>query len=476
MKRTELDSGETIVLTMMRCALACVVLSLLLGALAALYYLPALGESMAAAGLSLVQLRPLHTTFASAWIFLGAVSVVYRFLFAQFGPPSDGDRLRFRVALSCWALAGLGILITLPLGITSGREYLGFHPLFSALIAVGWLCFTWTFFAKVRHGFWQRPVYVYMWSAGILYFLYTFAEGHAYLLPGVRDQPVADLQIQWKSCGSLVASFNQMVYGCLIYVIERITRNKHIAQSRATFALFGIGLLNSFTNSAHHTYHLPQDHLIKWVAFSVSMLEIIILVQVFKEVSKLLSKERKSSLDFGATARFVHLSKCWNLFLLTLALLISVPPLNALIHGTHVVMAHAMGSEIAIDSYLLLAAFAFLLAEMFPKRETQQTIVNSDAVRRAIGGLNIGLAGLVAWLLVTGLTRGVTRYLGRAEPAWLEDFPYPFAVCGLAVAWYLLRLLWLWSPLLLRPEQHRGWYDEPAAGEASHTADAPLAR
>ncbi len=466
-----LDDGERIVFTLMRSALGCVVLSLSLGAFAALYYLPAIGETMAAAGVSLVQLRPLHTTFASAWIFLGAVTVVSRFLFASFGPPGDGDKLRFKAQLVCWGLAGLGVLVTLPLGITSGREYLGFHPVFSLLIYVGWLLFAWTFFSKVWRGFWQRPVYVYMWSAGILFFLYTFAEGHAYLLPGVRDQPVVDLQIQFKSCGSLVASFNQMVYGCLIYIAERITRDKRIAQSRITFSLFGIGLLNSFTNSAHHTYHIPQDHFIKWVAFVVSMLEIIILVEVFKEVSKLLSGERKSSLDFNVTARFVHLSKCWNLFLLTLALLISVPPLNALIHGTHVVMGHAMGSEIAIDSYLLLAAFAYLLAEMFPKRETLRAVLHSDAVARAIGGLNIGLVGLVSWLLIAGLTTGVSRYLGQSAPAWLDDFPYPFAVFGLAVGWYLARLLWLWSPLLLRPEQHRQWYGSPSTTVVSRTAD-----
>ena len=452
------DDGERMVFTLVRCALLCVLLSLGLGALAASYYLPELASLLQSLGLSLVQLRPLHTTFASAWIFLGAVTVVHKYLFDTFGAPTPGDRLRFRLQLVCWALAGLGILVTLPFGLTSGREYIGFHPAFSVLIAVGWVAFAVTFFSKVRHGFWSRPVYVYMWSVGILFFLYTFAEGHAWLLPGVRSQPVADLQIQWKSCGSLVASFNQMVYGCVLYMGERVSRDKRLAQSRASFALFGVGLLNSFTNSAHHTYHLPQSHAIKWVAFVVSMLEIIILYGVLREVLKRMSGPRRSTTDFSVAVRFVELSKTWNLFLLVLALLISVPPLNALIHGTHVVMAHGMGSELAIDTYILLGCFAFVLAELFPKREARAAYIDNERARRTINGLNASLALLVAWLVAGGLTTGITRYLGQPRPDWLSSFPFVFAILGLSVAWFLVRLLWQWRPLLWRPAEHRNWY------------------
>ena len=71
-------------------------------------------------------------------------------------------------------------------------------------------------------GFFSRPVYVYMWGTGVLYFLYTFIEGHAYLIPMVRDYPVADLQIQWKHCGTVVAAFNMLVYGSLMYLGELV--------------------------------------------------------------------------------------------------------------------------------------------------------------------------------------------------------------------------------------------------------------
>ena len=451
-----IKDGERITMTVMACALACLLLSILVGALGALYYLPPLAPFARDLGVSLVELRPLHTTFASAWIFLGAVACVTYFLFETEGP-TPAEKRRTKVQLVCWGMAGLGALVTLPFGITSGREYLGFSPLVSVLILAGWILFAITFFRRVGPGFWARPVYVYMWGVGILYFIYTFIEGHAYLLPGMKQHPIADMQVQWKSCGTLVAAFNQMVYGSLIFVGEKITGDRRAGHSKTSFALFGVGLLNSFTNYAHHTYHLPQSHLVKWIAFVVSMLEIILLVLVFREVTLMMGKKPRSSLHFKTSVHFFELSKCWNVGLLTLALLISIPPLNALIHGTHVVMAHAMGSELAIDSYILIGVFAYILGSIFPKREVLTDVIDSQRLRRTAHLLNAALVGLVLWLLVRGLAVGITRYLGQREPAWLDEFPYVFAVLGIAVGVLLVQLVLSWAPLFLSPARHKRW-------------------
>ncbi|MAF66980.1 MAG: hypothetical protein CMJ84_15155 [Planctomycetes bacterium] len=451
-----LSGSQRITLTVMSCAFACLLLSILAGGLAALYYLPPLASLAQGFGISLVELRPLHTTFASSWIFLGVTACVLYFLFDTVGP-TPTEKLRLKAQLTCWGLAGLGALVTLSMGITTGREYLGFHPLISALVLAGWFLFAFTFFRRVGRGFFARGVYVYMWGAGILYFIYTFVEGHAYLLPGIEKHPIADLQIQWKSCGTLVAAFNQMVYGSLIFVGEKMTGDTRAAHSKTSFALFFVGLLNSFTNYAHHTYHIPQDHLIKWIAFCVSMLEIILLVLVFREVTQLMRRKPGSSLDYRTSVRFIEYSKCWNACLLTLALLISVPPLNSLIHGTHVVMAHAMGSELAIDSYILFAVFAYILSTVFPKREVRREFIDSPRVRRIARTLNAALVALVLWLLVRGLAVGVTRYLGRREPDWLEPFPYVFAFLGVTVGIFLTRLVFAWAPLMLHAERYKRW-------------------
>ena len=456
MRGDTFKDGERITLVMIACAFACLLISISVGGLAALYYIPFFAKGALALGFSLVELRPLHTTFASSWIFLAVVACVNFFLFEKEGP-TPAEKLRTKMQLVCWGLAGLGVLFTLPFGITSGREYLGFVPAISLLILSGWILFAITFFRRVGPGFFGRPVYVYMWGVGILYFIYTFIEGHAYLLPGMKESPIADMQVQWKSCGTLVAAFNQMVYGALIYVGSRMAGDESPAHSKTSFALFGVGLLNSFTNYAHHTYHLPQSHLIKWVAFSVSMLEIILLVMVFQEITKLLCRKGRSTHEFKTTIHFIELSKCWNFFLLSLALLISVPPLNALIHGTHVVMAHAMGSELAIDSYILFAVIAYLFSRVYPKREVLEGYIDSLRMRQIARRLNLSLAGLVLLLLVRGLAVGITRYLGQRPPTWLDDFPYLFALLGLSVGYFLVCLVVHWMPLLLNPGRHKCW-------------------
>jgi len=453
-------SSERMLLAVTASALGCLLISILLGIFGAMYYIPPVAEGMVAKGVSLVQIRPIHTTFASAWIFLGGVACMTKFLADTFGEPTRADRLRFRVQMVCWGLAGLGILISLSLGVSTGREYLGFHPVFSVLILTGWLLFAWTFLRRVLPGFWGRPVYVYMWTAGVLYFIYTFSEGHAWLLPWVRHQPVADIAIQWKSCGTLVASFNQIVYGCLIFTGERISGDKHIAQSKLSFSLFGIGLLNSFTNYAHHTYHLPQSDIIKWVAFLVSMLEIIILVQLFRELTAAIANKRKAAPDYDTSAHLFGVSKKWTFGLLMLALLISVPPLNTFIHGTHVVMAHAMGSELAIDSYILFGVFAWMLCQLFPKREVRDEVINAPAVRSTLRWLNVFLVCTVLWLIAGGLTIAATRYRNLPPPAWMVVYPYWFAFFGLGVAAGLLRLVSLWLPLWLRPSDYKVWSDD----------------
>ncbi len=451
-----MDRGERMVLVMIASALGCVVLSLTFGALGALAYLPAASETLLKGGVSLAQLRPLHTTFASAWLFLAAAAGAYAYLNSEFGESTAGDAWRFRIQMVLWGLAGLGAIFTLPFGIVSGREYLALHPALSLMIWVGWALFCWTFISKVWRGFFARPVYVYMWSVGMLFFLWTFAEGHAYLLPWMKQRPLADLHVQWKSCGTLVASFNQMVYAGLLYIGVQKSGDERLGHSRGAFALFGIGLLNSFTNYVHHTYHLPQAEFLKWISFVVSMLEVIILVIVIKEVVQALrAKPLAPAEGFDASTALFGLTKSWNMCLLFLALLISIPPLNTLIHGTHVVMAHGMGSELAIDSYILLGSFAFILGSLFPDPKVGEVLIHAPRVQSSIRFLNVFLICLVLLLVVEGLTIGLTRYMGSPAPEWLIAFPPFFLVFGLGVAFFFLRLIVCWLPLMLAPAAFR---------------------
>ena len=426
------------------------------GMLAALYSVPLLAPAFQSMGLDLRQLRPLHTTFASAWIFLGGVAVVHRWLQDYGGAPTWGDRVRMRVQIISWAIAGLGILVTLTLGVGSGREYVGFHPVFSVLIMVGWICYAWNFFRIAAPNFFERPLYLTMWGVGMLFFMVTFVEQHLYLLPGIFSDPLQDLQVQWKATGTLVGSFNLFVYGSIIYIGERISRDPTYGHSKVAYGLFSIGLLNSFTNFAHHSYHLPQDHLVKWISFVVSMMEILILCRASYDLWKLVRDTDQS--EFCAARGSFAASKYWSVFILFSAVLISIPPLNAIIHGTYAVTGHAMGATIGIDTMVLLGAVIWILGEHLGAREGEGAcaVLHTPTMRRIVLGLNLSVAALVGWLHVSGAITGISR-AGFAPsevyvpPVWLSAWNgILFAATGfISLLFFVALLAKLW-PIAFR--------------------------
>ena len=439
-----------------RGGLIAIAVTLVGGMLGALYSVPSLAPYFQAVGLDLRQLRPIHTTFASAWIFLGGVAVVHRWLQDYGGEPTAGDRWRLRIQVVCWAVAGMGILLTLGVGIGSGREYVGFHPAFSALILIGWICYAWNFFRIAGPSFFERPLYLTMWGIGTLFFIVTFVEQHLYLLPAIFENPLQDLQVQWKATGTLVGSFNLFVYGSVIYIGERISRDARYGHSKVAYALFGVGLLNSFTNFAHHSYHLPQDHLVKWISFVVSMLEISILTRAIYDLWKLVKGTQQP--EFCAARGSFAASKYWSVVILLSAVLISIPPLNAIIHGTYAVTGHAMGATIGIDSMILIGAIIWILGEYIQAREGDgaSQLLHTASMRRIIVGLNVGVAALVGWLHLSGLVTGISR-AGFAPgevyvpPGWLSTWNgVAFSATGLVAMVFFVALLVKLIPVAFR--------------------------
>ena len=88
-----------------------------------------------------------------------------------------------------------------------------------------------------------------------------------------------------------------------------------------------------------------------------------------------------------------------------------------------------MGTEIGIDTMILLAAAAWILAE-----RTRET----PALRRVGIGFNISAATLVLWLTIAGCAVGFTRYQRMPVPEWVATAnPTIFASTGIATAVFL---------------------------------------
>ncbi|GIS78522.1 MAG: hypothetical protein CM1200mP14_00880 [Gammaproteobacteria bacterium] len=91
------------------------------------------------------------------------------------------------------------------------------------------------------------------------------------------------------------------------------------------------------------------------------MAEITVLCRAVYDVWGLVSVTKHG--EFCATRESFAASKYWTVFILFSAILISIPPLNAIIHGTYAVTGHAMGATIGIDTMILLGAIIWILGE-----------------------------------------------------------------------------------------------------------------
>jgi nitric oxide reductase large subunit len=218
--------------------------------------------------------------------------------------------------------------------------------------------------------------------------------------------------------------------------------------------LFAVGCLNSFTNFAHHTYHVPQTHTVKWISFIVSMMEIIIVFRVMSDILKMRGVKTADG-AYTATGGFLTSAKWWTAAMVLGGVVISVPSWNSIIHGTHVVVGHAMGAELGIDSMVLFGVVTFLLLSLYPDAPAVRQRIDSSAMRSRIAVLNAAAAILVAWLMLSGTYTGILRYYQRPMPGWLGYGPFVFVVCGFFVFVSLGRLLDVWGPLLVRHRNER---------------------
>ncbi len=301
--------------------------------------------------LSFEKIRPLHVSSVLFWIILSASGCVLTYV-----QEYRGKRIYSNLLLKCqfilFILAILFILTSYCAGIFGGREYWEYPPVLSLPILLGWICFLVNFVGSIG-SFRKQPVYVWMWLTGIIFFLFTFLESYLWLFPYFRNNIVNDMTIQWKSNGSMVGSWNMLVYGCSLFLMDKMSGSKTSSHSWMAFLLYFAGLFNLMFNWGHHIYTLPTHAYVKHISYAVSMTELIILGRIIYKWKASLSAAQKHFYRPGY--RFLASAEVWIFLNLLLAILMSVPALNVYTHGTHVTVAHAMGTTIGINTMLLLA-------------------------------------------------------------------------------------------------------------------------
>ena len=118
----------------------------------------------------------------------------------------------------------------------------------------------------------------------------------------------------------------------------------------------------------------------------------------------------------------------------------SIPAVNVYTHGTHITVAHAMGTTIGINSMILFASIFYI----FSKTDNFFLQQNKSKITFALWGGNISL--LVFWiaLIIAGIIKGYYMVSQNVnfETTMLHVRPllWIFAFAGILVATSLIYL------------------------------------
>lgn len=349
MKKNNFGIGKLFLIS----ALSMLILGLCFGLLAALSYL---FPEFLKQNIGFISLRPLHVSTIMFWIILGASGCVYSCLELYAGKKMTNRSTMVQWIL--WIIAIAGIFYSYFTKHFGGREYWEFDPKWALPIVIAWIIFL-VNFIKIVKKIKEWPVYIWMWLTGIIFFLFTFIENYLWLFPYFRDHFVTDMTIQWKVNGSLVGSWNQILYGTAFFLMDRVENKNNVGRSKLTFAMFFLGLFNLMFNWGHHIYTLPTENYIRYVGYAVSMTEWIFFIKIIYTWRKSITDIQKNYHYFPY--RFIMAADIWVLLNMGQAILMSIPAINVFTHGTHITVAHAMGTTIGINSMILFAAcFEFL--------------------------------------------------------------------------------------------------------------------
>lgn len=391
--------------------------------------------------LGFVSLRPLHVSFVIFWILLSASACVYHAL-EQINPGGISTKVS-RLQFLLWLLAIGGIFYSYLTKDFGGREYWEFNPVWSLPIAAAWMLFGYNFYHAVKK-IKQWPVYIWMWMTGIIFFLFTFTENYLWIFPYFREHFITDMTVQWKVNGSLVGAWNQILYGTSIYLMDKISGNKNSSSGKPAFAMYFLGLTNLMFNWGHHIYTLPTPNYIRHIAYLVSMTEWIFFLKIIINWKQYLSTAQKHYHHFPY--RFLMAADIWVFLNLFQALLMSIPAFNLFTHGTHVTVAHAMGTTIGINSMIIMAAAFLFLAPHENKNFKGYKILNFS-----FWGLQISL--LVFWLSLNmaGIMKGFWQMRDHQEPfSLMMNSLKPYFMVFAASGFFLLLFLSLPAIYLLR--------------------------
>lgn len=200
------------------------------------------------------------------------------------------------------------------------------------------------------------------------------------------------LMIEWHSLDMVFAGFNTSLYGLGILLSSAPGQGRAL-RGRWLYVLAVFALLSTF---GHHHYVSAQPMTLKLIALTASMLGLVSFLRHLAMVRRAIACPGD-----GGGEPLVFSAGLWTTFAVGSGVLLAVPQVNQLLHGTLAIVGHSMGAIIGVNVTIILGAILAAGQGCDTRR--------AASARRTCMVLNVVLALLVADLVLAGIAKGALR-------------------------------------------------------------------
>jgi len=373
--------------------------------------------------LPLQNLRPMHTLFSIA----GAIAGMLAMTEAVIGKAHPGRGAQGAGAtLALISLFVVGAALSIALGYGSGREYVSWHPAASVPLLAAMAASAIGIF-RVRSGLFRfAPEGGWLIGTGYAFVMLGLVESHLWLWPWVGLDSVRDLTVQWHGIDLLFAGMNVALYGAAAALVSQ----RQPTPRRSS--LYAIALFSLLFTFGHHHYASPQPGFLKTLAVVASLLAIVSFLRHARAARR--GEAHGNAPIWQAPIRAAAL---WTLVATGSGILLAIPQVNTLYHGTYTIVIHAMGSMIGA-LFMLVIAGSLVVAGRF---------ADGQRIRLGVRLVNGSLAALWVYLLALGTFEGLARV--GADPLlvsqqlrpWMAGFALLGAVLLAGISLLCLELI-----------------------------------
>ena len=232
-----------------------------------------------------------------------------------------------------------------------------------------------------------------------------------------------DLSIEWHATDTLIAGCNTALYG--FGVALAAPPGGRPLRSRWLFLLAAFCLVSTF---GHHHYPSGQAYTLKIIAVTASMLAAVSFLRHLRAVLATRSRDRRDPV-----AVLLAHAELWTLFSAGSGILLAVPWLYVVTHGTYAVVAHTMGAVVGVALMLMAASYLGFVADRTP--------VDAERLAGRAKWVSVVLMVMVVDLVAAGVVEGVLRVSDSTVAVSVaRQVLLPMPVLGVALAISLARL------------------------------------